>query len=172
MSYYGAGDYYGAGGLLGSLWGGIKGAVGGLVSSGPIGAVTGAITGLAGGGTNVTPINVQVPASIPVIKTPGITGAVQRFLPGGATGYQIPVGAVAGMGGYHTNKTGYWTKGGYVPPGSKLVKNRRMNPGNARALRRSIRREKAFVGLAKRVLRGTGLTVKRTAGIASRRRRR
>jgi len=168
MSYYGAGDYYGAGGIFGSILGGIGGAVTGLLSGGPIGAVTGAISGFSKGTTPGTGI-VATPPSIPVLKTPGITGTIQRLVPGGATGYQIPM---TGLGGYHVNKEGYWTKGGYVPAGSKLVKNRRMNPGNARALRRSIRREKAFVGLAKRVLRGTGLTVKRTAGIASRRRKR
>jgi len=166
MSYYGAGDYYGAGGIFSSILGGITGAVGGLLSGGPLGAVTGAVKGFSKG---TTPGIASVPSTIPVIKTPGVTGVVQRLIPGGATGYQVPV---ASMSGYHVNKSGYWTSQGYVAPGTKMVRNRRMNPGNAGALRRSIRREKAFVGLAKRVLRGTGLTVKRTAGIASRRRRR
>jgi hypothetical protein len=66
------------------------------------------------------------------------------------------------MAGYHANKSGYWTNDGvYHAPGTVMVKNRSMNPGNARALRRGIRREQAFVALAKRALKGTGITVSR-----------
>jgi len=48
----------------------------------------------------------------------------------------------------------------------QVVKCPRMNPGNARALRRAIRREKSFIGLARRALRGTGITVGRRPAFA------
>lgn len=50
--------------------------------------------------------------------------------------------------GFHWNKQGYWTAGGYVEKGTRMVKNRRMNPLNPRALRRAMRREKGFVRFA------------------------
>jgi len=40
-------------------------------------------------------------------------------------------------------------------------KRRRMNPGNAKALRRAIRRTDAFVKLARRSLKGTGYSITR-----------
>lgn len=57
--------------------------------------------------------------------------------------------------GYRLNKTGYYTKAGYVPPYSKYVKIRRTNPGNARALRRSLRRVESFAGLVSRTRKAT-----------------
>ncbi len=42
------------------------------------------------------------------------------------------------------------TRAGYVAPRSKCVRNRSMNPANARALRRALRREEQFVRLARR----------------------
>jgi hypothetical protein len=45
-------------------------------------------------------------------------------------------------------------------------KRRRMNPANAKALRRAIRREQAFIKLARRSLKGTGITIGRTASFA------
>jgi len=63
--------------------------------------------------------------------------------------------------GMHLNKSGYWTKDGFVAPGTKWVTNRTMNVGNAKALRRSIRREQGFVKLAQRSLKGTGYKIAR-----------
>lgn len=167
MSYYLAGDYYRAGDILG-IGGFISGTLGSVLP-GPLGwaakGIGGAIQQINKPRTPFAPG--QTPfvgpgSNLPALPKPGLGGAVERFLPGGSSGYVCPTG-----GGGHVNKTGYWLKDGtYVPPGSRIVKNRRMNPGNASALRRSIRREQAFVGLAKRVLRGTGLTVKRTGGLA------
>ena len=168
MSYYMAGDYYRSGDFLG-IGGFISNTLGSILP-GPLGAaakiVGGGIQGIGGRKPPVlfapgtTPL--VGPGSGPAGPTPGVSGALERFLPGGQSGYVCPTG-----GGGHVNKTDYWLKDGtYVPAGSRIVKNRRMNPGNASALRRSIRREQAFVGLAKRVLRGTGLTVKRTGGLA------
>jgi len=69
------------------------------------------------------------------IPAPGIAGAVQRAIPGGATGMQ-------GCGnGTRPNKSGYWLQGGqYVAPGTVCVKRRRMNPLNPRALSKAMRR--------------------------------
>ena len=50
-----------------------------------------------------------------------------------------------------------------VPGGrtGMFPKRRRMNPGNAKALRRAIRRTDAFVKLARRSLKGTGYSITR-----------
>lgn len=86
------------------------------VLPGPIGAVARTAVGvLTGGGSRPTAVPggmptlaaVQGPGARPV---PGITGAAQRLIPGGRTGY---------------------------------FKSRRMNPGNAKAARRAIRRIKS-----------------------------
>lgn len=171
MGYYMAGDYYAAGGIFGTIGkaiGGIAKTVGGLVP-GPVGGVIsgigGAITKISGGGVAKVPTPTL---SLPAAPT-GITGAIGvkmgpiqinplAAIPGGAP----LVSAPAGMGapaGYHLNKSYSYARG--MPAGSFYVKNRRMNPANPRALRRGIRREKAFVALARHVLKGTGLSVSR-----------
>lgn len=177
-NHYGAGDYYRyqAGGLFGSIGRAIGGAVSGFVKGGVTGAIGGAVSGALGKktGTAVVPVppsGMQIPMMSPIgvprgtpgaVRSPGIVGMGQRLIPGGASGYESGPGGVPGMSGYHLNKTGYFTHSeGYIPPRTKWVKNRSANPGNARALRRAIRREQSFVALAKRVLRGTGITVGR-----------
>jgi hypothetical protein len=69
-----------------------------------------------------------------------------------------------GMKGYHLNRETYETRGGGTsrwggsgnlqihPKGTVLVKNRRMNVGNARALKRALRRAGGFARLARRVM--------------------
>lgn len=183
---YAAGDYYAyqAGGLFGFL-GKAVGAVTGIagkVLPGPLGtaaaAVSKVITPKAKGTamTTVGTFPTSMPQMIPMLgppnvpKTapgaqpvPGVSGVIQRFLPGGQTGYTQPGGP-----GWHLNKQ----DGKYGPKGTYWVRNRSMNPGNARALRRAVRREKAFVSLAKRVLRGTGISVSRRSFGSKRRTRR
>jgi len=45
------------------------------------------------------------------------------------------------LSGYHWNKSDYFLKSGeYVPEGTRLVKNRKRNPANARATSRAISR--------------------------------
>ena len=90
--------------------------------------------------------------------TPGVIGFGQRAIPGGATGYQAP--PPNGGTGYHLNKTGYFLKDGtFVAPESRWVKNRRRNPGNMRALSRSLGRIKS----AKRMTKALGLiTIRKT----------
>jgi hypothetical protein len=75
---------------------------------------------------------------------------------------QGPGGAMTMMRGLHPNKSTYVTRGGGTSrwpqqlvihaKHSELVKSRRMNVGNARALRRSLRRLSGFAKLARRVL--------------------
>ncbi len=81
---------------------------------------------------------------IPVTRTPGLKGTLQRALPFGATGLEVG------------------------PDGMPMRKRRRMNAGNAKALRRAIRRTDAFVGLAKSALKNTGFKiVSKSAGKVS-----
>lgn len=185
-SNYAAGDYYGyqAGGLLGFLGKVAKGAVSGFVKGGPLGAVGGAVSA-AKGKQDTTAIakmslppppvlmaGPDVPRGTPgAVPQPGVRGAIERVLPGGQSGYisgaQLGAGAPSG---WHWNKSYSYAKG--LPAGSFLVRNRSMNPGNAKALRRSIRRQSSFVALARRVLRGTGLAVKRSGAVGKTTRRR
>lgn len=78
-----------------------------------------------------------------------------RIAPGGEpflqrTGaQQIPEGfKLACPGGFHPNKSDYFTKSeGFIPEGTKCVKNRRRNPANPRALDRALSR----LNMAKRL---------------------
>jgi len=82
------------------------------------------------------------PGGYCAMPAPGIIPAVQRFFPGGATGLLAPA-AMNGkaMNGYHWNTSDYFLKSGqYVPAGSRMVKNRKRNPANARATSRAISR--------------------------------
>lgn len=126
--YYRGGGYYRAGGLLsgiGKLVKGATGIVGGLnipVVSGVARAVSERIpvpppqpqpqSVMPGAGMQfgITTLGVgpTLPAS-PDRPVPGVRGAVQRILPGGASGYYT-------------------------------VRRRHINPGNAKAARRAIRR--------------------------------
>lgn len=82
MSYYGRGDYYrgdyyrGDPGFLGSLFKGIKGAVGGFVTGGPLGAITGAARAvLRPAGMNPA----LPPAGGPVMRVAqGLTSVLRR----------------------------------------------------------------------------------------------
>jgi len=136
MSYFGgSGRMAGDPGFFGSLFRGVKGAVGGFIKGGPIGAVTGGV-----GAAFRPPTGRAVPRAIQqVIPTPGMLGQMQRFVPGGATGLQV------------------------MPDGTVRKKRRRMNAGNPKALRRAIRRQNAFVNLAKGALKNTGFKVVSTS---------
>ena len=93
-----------------------------------------------------SPLQTAAPAPY---ATPGIMGSMQRAIPGGATGFQAPPQGGT-MGGYHLNKTGYFLKSGqYIEPFSRWVKNRRRNPGNMRALSRSLGRIKSAKRMTK-----------------------
>jgi hypothetical protein len=83
---------------------------------------------------------------------------------GGGMGGGLPGQGIPTLRGYHYNKSTYETRGGGTsrwgpsgslavhPKGSTLVRNRRMNVGNARALKHALRRAYGFERLARRVL--------------------
>lgn len=143
MGYYGMGDYY-------------RGARGdyyrGRGDPGIFGLLAGTV--LKAGAKLVTklikPGAAAATGGIVATSVPKITSALQgpvtvnpgAILPGGKPFLEFP-----GRGG----------------------KRRRMNPANAKALRRAIRREQAFIKLARRSLKGTGITVGRTASFARKR---
>lgn len=167
MSYYQRpmGDYktYGyAGdpGFLSSLWKGVKKVAGPIIGGmigGPVGAVLGGAVG--GSGPKITP-QFPVPAGtiggaisfpgglqISGARTPAVmTPGQGRLPPFSATGAGVlPAGGRGGAmvpSGYHFAKDG----------SGRLVRNRRMNVANPRALRRSMRRVQGFEKLARRTI--------------------
>jgi len=163
MGDYKTYGYAGDPGWLSSIWKGIKKVapmiIGGMVG-GPMGA---AIGGAVGGGGKPTP-TLQIPGTVGgAISFPGGTGIQLGYQPTTAvTRYKYPR-AIAGqqprpmpgvapgamMGacptGYHYAKDG----------SGRMVRNRRMNVANPRALRRSMRRVQGFEKLAKRTIQFT-----------------
>jgi len=100
--------------------------------------------------------------STQVTRTPGFKGALQRILPGGATGFEVAgvAGSPLPPRGFHLNKTGYFLTspaefGTFVEPFSRFVRNRRRNPGNMRAADRAISRIESAKRMAKRLSRIT-----------------
>lgn len=191
-SNYAAGDYYGyqAGGIgsfLKKAVGVVGGAVKGFVTGGVTGAIGGAVSAAAGKQKSTAVAKVEqapmisyappggsmipVPATSPgAVPAPGASGVIQRLLPGGKSGYVSGASVGGAMPGYHWNKSYSYAKG--LPAGSFLVRNRSMNPANAKSLRRAVRRQQSFIALARRVMKGTGMTIKRSAvGRTTRKRR-
>ncbi len=167
MSYYSpqAGDYktYGyAGdpGFLSSLWRGVKRIAGPIIGGmlgGPLGA---AVVGAAVGGPKPAP-----PLQFPVQAGGGFPIVAQVTMPGGASftgGVMVPgrgrlppytargpgVLPAGGRGGQMMPSGYHFAKDG----SGRLVRNRRMNVANPRALRRSMRRVQGFEKLARRTI--------------------
>ena len=160
MGDYKTYGYAGDPGFLSSLWKGIKKVapviLGGMIG-GPAGAIVGGIGG--GGGGKPTPQMPAIPGTLGgAITFPGgtqvglgftgralvpgqgrlppYTAAGPGVLPGGGRGGQmIP-------SGYHFAKDG----------SGRLVRNRRMNVANPRALRKAMRRVQGFEKLARRTI--------------------
>lgn len=93
----------------------------------------------------------------------GAQGGLLNIAGGGPGPAALMAGpGLPGTKGYHLNKTTYETRGGGTsrwpqglavhPKGTVLVRNRRMNAGNARALKRALRRAGSFARLARRVM--------------------
>lgn len=133
-----------------------------ITTTTPLGGFSGSSLGstvlrLIGQPTGSTPplVGPGMPPPLPSIDSTKVSG-VQLF-PGGpvigtTTTYSSPPaggGPQPGSKGYHLNKTGYYTKGGYVAAGSRWVRNRRRNPLNPRALSRSISRISSAKNAAK-----------------------
>ncbi len=167
MSYYtGQGDYYsgkGDPGFFGFLGGVAKGAlrIAGSVLPGPLGSAARLARSAFGGGTRAvappppTRARQFLPTG-PQITPPAFAGGAVATVPGTAVATTGACGP-----GWHLNKQRSYAKG--VEAGGMCVRNRSMNPGNAKALRRAIRREKAFIGLAKSALKGTGWRITKQA---------
>lgn len=127
MSYFGASQRMvgdpGFFGTLGRIARGVGRAGVGFLTGGAVGAATsiaGDIFRPPRGGGGIT--------QVPVTRVPGIKGAAQRLIPGGATGFEV-----AGM----------------------RRKRRRMNPMNKKALTRANRRIDGFVRETRKVLKHT-----------------
>jgi len=93
------------------------------------------------------PTNVPLPGGYSITPRaflPGGQPLITKGTQAGAAGEMVPKG-------YRLNKTGYHTKDGqYHAPGTKLVKIRRRNFANGRALNRSIGRVQGFERMVKR----------------------
>jgi hypothetical protein len=144
MSYY-QGDFYrGDPGFFGSL---------GKIFRGAASSLAGFIPG-------VGPIASKVMSKLPG----GLTGGIERALPiikaGGRAIIKHPVLSAAGAAGVVGAGIAASRMGGGVPGRGMhiskrtgaMVRNRRMNPCNGRALRRAIRRAHAFERMAKHVI--------------------
>ena len=103
----------------------------------------GAAVGSAINGARRPPRRNMGPPGQAVVPRPGVVGAVQRFVPGGATGLMVgPNGnGLACETGFRPNKTSYWLKDGtHVEAGSRCVRRRQRNPLNPKAMSRAIGR--------------------------------
>lgn len=139
-TYYAVGDPF-LGGLIkgaGKFIGGVAKTAGGIIG-GPVGGILGGVGGI------LAPPKAQKP--VPYTGPP-----INSKLAGG-----VPV---MGIPGLPPTQTG-------MPPGYRVTKQGtvttrkrpRMNPGNAKALRRAMRREEAFVNMARKALKGSKYTI-------------
>lgn len=175
---YGRGDYYGAGDFLGigKFASGLVKTVGGIASAAfnasPVGRVVSTVAAAIHPSLpQPKGVALQMSAAAPQFGLINVGGQGAQGgllnIAGGAPPPQallagIPGGGLPGTKGYHLNKTTYETRGGGTsrwpqglavhPKGSVLVRNRRMNVGNARALKRALRRAGGFARLARRVM--------------------
>lgn len=162
------GDYktYGYGGdpgFLSRLWKKVR-PIAAPILGGLIGGPFGAVIGGALGGSAKTPPIRQVPPSFPgvgmqaglfpaipaVVRTAGrvLTGRTVAAATAGATAASM----LTGPGGQQVCPSGYH----FAKDGSgRLVRNRRMNIANPRALRRAMRRVQGFEKMAKRTIQFT-----------------
>ena len=119
----------------------------------------GAVTGALGKGAGwLAGVLGQGGQQQPMVRRPGLLGAMQRITPGGATGFipgqmpgqppiqgqmmlQEPGMVIACPKGYRPNKTSYFLKDGTrIEKGTKCVKNRRRNSLNPKAASRAMAR--------------------------------
>jgi hypothetical protein len=164
MPYY-QGDYYRGDYYRGDYYRGDPGffsfigkALGGLAK----GALNIATGGQFGGSQQMIPTFSQPsfdggPPQGPLML-PGHHATLFHPFGGAPGGGQVP----GAMRGFHANKSAYITRGGgtsrwpaslqFHPRGTVEVRNRRMNVGNARALRRALHRVSGFARLARRVM--------------------
>ena len=163
MGDYKTYGYAGDPGWLSSIWKGIK-KVAPAIIGGIIGGPAGALIGAAGSGGAAKPQPMRIPGTVGgAITFPGgvsVQGAFQpgqavvpykypRAIAGQRTPQQLAAAQAQGMGavpsGYHYAKDG----------SGRIVRNRRMNVANPRALRKAMRRVQGFEKLAKRTIQFT-----------------
>lgn len=156
----------------GDFLGGLLGAVGGLLTGGPVGAVLGGIGGLTkGGGVSAgaaTGVRGLVGGVMPVLRSGGSFGPTQMAQSAGSMVNAIashnanataPVGgSAAGTAVQTINRArgGHIVKTGVSPLGTVGVRygrSRRMNVANIKALRRAERRIAGFVRVATKCIR-------------------
>jgi len=160
MGDYATYGYAGDPGWLSSLWKGIKKValpvIGGMLG-GPVGASIG--TAAAGGrkpSPGLSVVNYQPGAFVGQVGFPGGTSVAAGFMPMQPGQGRLPPFTATGAGVLPAGGRG----GAMVPSGyhfakdgsGKLVRNRRMNVANPRALRRSMRRVQGFEKLARRTI--------------------
>lgn len=146
MGYY-RGDYYRGDYYRGDLKSTLKkigGVIGGIATGGIAGGIAAAFGG--GGPGKGTP-----PAPPPgTIQQGGVFQGVHDFF----SGKTVPNPAARG---YHPNKSNEYDPSAHgkivVPKGSKMVRNRKMNVANPRALNRAARRAHGFLKLASKHIR-------------------
>ncbi len=157
--------YAGDPGFLSSLWKGVK-KVGKFIP-GPIGTAFRVAAGISAGGIALSALGGKPPmrTTDPIYggMPPSPAGQMTRFTPG-ITGPApiVPLGpgyAGAPMDG--CCPTGYHLRKDKRLP-AKCVRNRRMNVGNAKALRRGMRRVQGFEKLARRTITFTRRTKLKT----------
>jgi len=127
------------------------GSIGGIIKGGI--SIGKKLLGLGGGPTStacppgflLTSAGCIPPPTGPGFGGFGPTGTV--VVPRGGFGVPVVqqqqlVGSPGGgcPSGYHPNKSDYYTSQGFIPEGSRCVRNRRRNPLNSRAARRSMSR--------------------------------
>ena len=150
MSYFGgSAGMVGDPGRFGSLfkWG--RALAGKVFRSTPVGLAAGAVfdsLGSNGSSNFVAPTSNGGPRIGPV---PGARGAVERFLPGGASGMQV-------ISRRTHNKDGTPRR---IRKDGMPWKVPTMNVGNVKSLKRAIRRQDRFVDLAKDALKNSGFKV-------------
>jgi len=178
---YQRGDYYRGDYYRGDLFGFLKKAVGTVahlipgvsqaydIASTAIGAAKGLVSKGAHPNLPQPKLAITAMSSGPAYAgtgPPDIPDLGGGGAPGGMALATIPTFAATAAPhmtkGYHLNKTTYETRGGGTsrwprelevhPKQTVLVRNRRMNVGNARALKRALRRAGGFARLARRVM--------------------
>lgn len=170
-NYY-RGDFLGIGKLVGGIAKAGLGVATSLFRASPVGQAVGAIANIvhpslpAPKGTALQ-LAGQSPSQFGLINVGG--QGTQGGLLNIAGGTPAPAGfglgvPMPGVKGYHLNRSTYETRGGGTsrwggsgnlqihPKGTVMVRNRRMNVGNARALKRALRRAGGFARLARRVM--------------------
>lgn len=150
------------------------GAILGTITGGPVGGIIGALKGTAsavtsgtreatlaaGGDESAYTPELQAKHAAALSNPPALRGPGSALV--APTMGQLPMlpGQPGAGRAMHFNKSTYVTRGGGTShwpqqltihtKHSELVKSRRMNVGNARALRRALRRARGFVKLARR----------------------